>query len=87
MTGEDDINQTIAIRLKALRLSKKISVDDMAKALGVTPHIVTRIENRTSAITVPMLVPASRRLGVLTGVIIGEIPANAQNGGGNAGQQ
>lgn len=71
-----DINKTIGLRLRALRLSKGISIDDMAAALKVKSNTVTRIENSTSQITVPMLVAAAQRLGVLVSMVIGEIPAN-----------
>ena len=79
-----DVNKIIALRLRALRLSKKMSIDDMAKAIGVKANTVTRIENCTSTITVPMLVDAAKALGVLVSVVVGELPANekyeAENG-------
>lgn len=71
-----DINEIIARRLRALRLSKKMSVDEMAKVMGVKSHTVTRIENSKSTISVQMLVAAAQALDVLVSVVVGELPAN-----------
>lgn len=79
-----NINVNIGLRVKALRLSRSISTRDIAKAVGVSPHIITRIENGTSTITVPQLVLIAKKLGVLVSVVVGDLPANgkgeAENG-------
>lgn len=73
---EVEIHKTLALRIRALRLSKKMSVDDMAKAVGLSSHLITRFENGSSLMTASQLVRIANALGVMVSVVIGEIPAN-----------
>lgn len=78
-----DINANIGLRIKALRLSKNISTKEIATAAKVSPHIITRIENGNSTITVPQLVLIAKKLDVLVSVVVGDLPANGKEEAGN----
>jgi|GEM_PF-2067015 len=73
---EQRINETIARRVRALRISKGIKVEDLAQTLSLKSHSVTRIENGHSTMSASQLVRMAQALGVLVSVIVGDIPAN-----------
>ncbi len=76
--AEDIINATIAKRVRALRISRNIKVDDLAQTLRVKSHYVTRIENGNSTMTASQLVRMAQALGVRVSVVVGDIPANQE---------
>lgn len=83
MKPEEDVNGNIARRIRALRLSKGIKLEDLAKAVDASPHFVTRVENGTSTLSASQLVEFSGALGVVVSVVVGDIPANYE---GKTGQ-
>jgi transcriptional regulator with XRE-family HTH domain len=76
MQADGDINKTIAVRVRALRLSKKMDVEALAKATSLTSHFISRIENSSSTLSAAQLVRIAQALGVLVSVVVGDVPAN-----------
>lgn len=78
----NELNDQLATRFRALRLSKGMSVAAMAEALGTSTHRVTRIENRTSDLTAADLINAAKALGVVVSNITGELPLTTEGSDG-----
>ncbi len=74
MIDEQSINQTIGIRVKALRLSRGVPQEQIAKAIGSKTNRVTRIESGRSGMSAVELVAVSRTLGVTVSQLVGEEP-------------
>jgi transcriptional regulator with XRE-family HTH domain len=70
------IKTEIAKRIRALRISKGLSIDDVARTTGLTPTFLTRIENGKSDLSAEHLIAIAKALGVLVSVVIGEIRAD-----------
>lgn len=74
MIDEQSLNQTIGIRVKALRLSRGIPQEKIAKAIGSKTNRVTRIENGRSSMSAAELIAMAKALGVTTSQLVGEEP-------------
>lgn len=72
----EDINQRIADRVLALRLSKKVPPLRIADAIGSKLNRVTRLERGRSTLTAAELVLVAQVLGVKTSQLVGEEPVD-----------
>lgn len=81
MTDLDLINEKIGLRVRAMRISKGLSKEDVGDAIGKSGHSVTRIENGRSSLSAAQLICIANLFGVLVSALVGEIPANDDQGG------
>lgn len=65
-----DIDATARARLRAVRQSLGWSLDDLAKRANVGPSTISRIETGNRALSLDVLVPLARALGVGIDVLI-----------------
>ena len=84
MVQMQQINDLLAERLRALRISKGVSHKALADAIGKNPNTITRTEKGSHKLTAAELVCLARTLGVQVSVLVGEIPANAPDNGGHS---
>lgn len=82
MPDFDLINETIGLRVRAMRISKGLSKREVGEAIGTKEHSVTRIENGRSSLSAAQLVSLAKLFGVLVSALIGEIPASEEMEGG-----
>lgn len=74
MTSDQNINETIGGRLKALRISRGVPQSEIADLLGCKSNRVTRIERGISHLTAAELVRVAKKVGVRTSQLVGEEP-------------
>lgn len=68
--GETDIDSTARARLRAIRRSLGWSLDDLAERANVGPSTISRIETGNRALSLDVLVPLARALGIGVDVLV-----------------
>jgi transcriptional regulator with XRE-family HTH domain len=71
----ETLTQKIGLRVRALRISKGLDADALAKRVGISSTLLTRIENGRSDMSACLLIDIAKALDCLVSVVIGEIPA------------
>ena len=74
------IDKYLGDRLRARRIMKKMSQDDLGKSLGVTFQQIQKYEKGTNRMSAALMVPLAKILGVDTGYFYDEIPNTKRNG-------
>ncbi|SOC37045.1 DNA-binding XRE family transcriptional regulator [Rhizobium subbaraonis] len=80
MSKATDTDMQIAHRIRAMRLSRNISKQEIGEAIGTAKHTITRIEEGRSTLTAAQLVAVAALFGVLVSVLVGELPASPESG-------
>ena len=80
------IDKGVGERIRARRNELKLTQSALAKAIGVTFQQVQKYENGKNRIGAGSLGPIADFLGVSTSYLLGEAPADAAPGFGEAGQ-
>lgn len=68
----DDLNSTIGTRIRAFRILRKLSADELADVIGVKKNSITRIETGRLTISAAALVLIASKLGTTSSVLTGE---------------
>ena len=63
-TQPDEIDAYVGARIRAIRKSKRIPQQSIAKALSVTSQQVQKYEKATNRVSASMLIRTARHLGV-----------------------
>ncbi len=74
---DQDLDEKIGERLKALRISRNIPSSTIAAVLGCKTNRVTRIEGGRSHLTAAELVRVAEAVGVRTSQLVGEEPVTS----------
>lgn len=69
-TTEMDV--MIGNRVRAFRILRKLSTDELAAVIGAKKNTITRIEAGRTSITAPQLVLIARKLETTSSVLTGE---------------
>ncbi len=69
--GRDALNRTMGIRIQAAREEAALSQDELARAIGVTPRLLAKVEAGRARLDVPTLIAATDTLGVSTDYVYG----------------
>lgn len=80
----EEIDKSVSVRLKAIRLSKNVTAADLASEAEIPPKRLARIENGRAAMSLAEAVRAARALGVTTNNITGETPLSEAVSDGSA---
>lgn len=59
-----DVDELVRQRLRALRQNRKLSLDDLAARTGVGPSTISRIETGQRSVSLDVIVPLARELGI-----------------------
>ncbi|WP_192798890.1 helix-turn-helix domain-containing protein [Brucella anthropi] len=70
-----ELNSKIGSRIRAFRILRRLSADDLADVIGVKKNSITRIEAGRLAITAAQLVLVAQKLSTTSSVLTGEQPA------------
>lgn len=70
-----ELNSKIGSRIRAFRILRGLSADDLADVIGVKKNSITRIEAGRLAITAAQLVLVAQKLSTTSSVLTGEQPA------------
>jgi len=69
-TAELDV--MIGSRIRAFRILRKLSTDDLAVVIGAKKNTITRIEAGRTSVTAPQLVLIARKLETISSILTGE---------------
>jgi transcriptional regulator with XRE-family HTH domain len=87
---KEEIIKAVAIRAKALRISKGLTVDDVAEIMGVRRPVVLSIERGRASLEIEEFAGIASALGATMSELAGEVPFAGgdltDNEGGNDGE-
>lgn len=72
--AEIELDQTIVRRMKAIRLSRGLDLNDVAKQIGVTKQFLSSVEGGLRSLSAGRMVLIARILGVTPNQLVGVDP-------------